>query len=393
MQTRDKFMRLALLAVSASLLLSLSTLAAAQSDAVRALYVSAASVPTNIPGVHTYAEPPKGFNPVNATDSELAIYGFPARPDKQADPDRYAGWERAMKAAKMRWNGELKVLSSGGQELISSGSSQLAETARAETGPSELSTTNASGVVLSNTQTAWSSTKSFNLILAEFSVPVTQFPFNSNCSQDYANEFTFIGIDDSFYVGANNAEVFKPGMVAGIQTAVWCNPNQTTYQAAFGWAPLALLATFAVDPGDVLWAEVQIQDANDGYVYLEDLTTGTLESYAISTCEAGVCTNLRGRTAGWTVSRGCCEGPGPNGEWPLANTTHIFVGIGEAENGAGKLFWPGSQSPAMAEVLYMLDDGLDQSIETVSQGSSGPEGSGALLFSTTGCAQSGGCTP
>jgi hypothetical protein len=298
-----------------------------------------------------------------------------------------------MKAAKTRWTGELKVLSSGRQKLISSGSSRLAETVRAETGPSQLSTTNASGVVLSNTQTAWSGEKSFDLILAEFSVPVTQFPFNSNCSQDYANEFTFIGIDDSFHGGANNAEVLQPGMVGGIQTAVWCNPNQTTYQAAFGWAPLALLSTFAVDPGDVLWAEVQILDANDGYVYLEDLATGTLESYAISTCEAGVCTNLRGRTAGWTVSRGCCEGPGPNGEWPLANTTHIFVCMGEAENGAGKLFWPGSQSPSLAEVLYMLDDGLDQSIETVSQGSSGPEGSGALLFSTTGCAQSGGCTP
>ncbi|MFZ1916104.1 MAG: G1 family glutamic endopeptidase, partial [Terriglobales bacterium] len=385
--------KLAALAASVSILLSFTAFATAESDAVRAIRASAATVPTNIAGIHTYAEPPKGFNPVAASDVELATYGFPPRPDKQANPDRYELWERAMKAAKIRWNGELKVLSSGGQELISSGSSQLAEAVRPETGPSQLSSTNASGVVLSNTQTAWSSTKSFDLILAEFSIPVTQFPFNSNCSQDYANEFTFVGIDDSFYVGANNAEVFQPGMVGGIQTAVWCNPNQTTYQAAFGWAPSALLATFAVDPGDVVWADLQILDANDGYAYLEDLMTGTLESYAISTCEAGVCTNLRGRTAAWTVSRGCCEGPGPNGEWPLANTTHIFVGIGEAENGTGKLFWPGSQSPSLAEVLYMLDDGLDQSIETVSQGSSGPEGSGALLFSTTGCAQSGGCTP
>jgi hypothetical protein len=72
MQTQNKFATLAVLAIMGSLLLSLSTLATAESDAVRAIYISAANVPTNIPGIHTYAEPPKGFNPVTATDVELA---------------------------------------------------------------------------------------------------------------------------------------------------------------------------------------------------------------------------------------------------------------------------------------------------------------------------------
>jgi len=391
MQSQSKFAKLAVLAIMGSLLLSLSTLATAESDAVRAIRASAATVPTNIPGVHGYAEPPKGFNPVTATDEELAIYGFPPRPDKQANLEHYAAWEQAMKAAKIRWNGKLKVLPFGGQRSLAAGSSHPLEGVSPNAGPSELNVTNASGVVLSNKQTAWSSKNSFNVILARFSVPVTQFPFGTNCSQDYANEFTFVGIDDSFYEGTNNAEVSEPGMVGGLATAVFCNPNQTEYLAYFGWAPLALLGSFTVNPGDVFWAEVQILDANDGTVYLEDITTGSLASYAVSTCEAGVCTNLRGRTAGWTVSRGCCEGPGPNGEWPLANTTHIFLSGGYAENGNAKEFFPGLQTTS-AEILSMLDDGLDQAIETVSQGSTGTEGSGALLFSTTGCAQSGGCT-
>jgi hypothetical protein len=63
--------------MAAALALSCATLASAQTDAVRALYVSAAHISTNIPGINTYAEPPKGFNPVAATGEELATYGFP----------------------------------------------------------------------------------------------------------------------------------------------------------------------------------------------------------------------------------------------------------------------------------------------------------------------------
>src|ERR1700736_3581146 len=51
---------------------TLPVLAAGQSEAVQSLYVSAANVPTNIAGVHTYATPREGFNPLTATDVELA---------------------------------------------------------------------------------------------------------------------------------------------------------------------------------------------------------------------------------------------------------------------------------------------------------------------------------
>jgi len=60
--------------------LGLSTLAAAESDSARAIRASTATVPTNIPGIRTYAEPPKGFNAVTANDVELATYGFPLGP-------------------------------------------------------------------------------------------------------------------------------------------------------------------------------------------------------------------------------------------------------------------------------------------------------------------------
>jgi hypothetical protein len=80
---------LQILAVAGSVLLS-PTLTMAQSSALNQLYVSAAQVPTNIVTVHTYAAPPQGFNPVTATAEDLAAYGFPQRPDKQAELQHYA---------------------------------------------------------------------------------------------------------------------------------------------------------------------------------------------------------------------------------------------------------------------------------------------------------------
>src|SRR5215469_17601282 len=99
----------AILAIVGSLLLGFTTFATAESDAAHAIYLSAANVPTNVAGINTYPDPPKGFNPLTASDEELASYGFPTRPDKQAEPDHYRMWERAMIAAKIRWHGELKA--------------------------------------------------------------------------------------------------------------------------------------------------------------------------------------------------------------------------------------------------------------------------------------------
>src|ERR1700728_4540668 len=76
MQTQSRSAMLALLVIAGSLLVSLSTFATAQSDAVRAIYVSTATVRTNIPGIHSYAEPPKEFDPVTATDVELATVTY-----------------------------------------------------------------------------------------------------------------------------------------------------------------------------------------------------------------------------------------------------------------------------------------------------------------------------
>src|SRR5271156_1707934 len=116
MHIQCKFAKLAVVMMG-SLLVSISTLARAQGNKASAIYVAGGNVPTSVAGVRAYVEPPKGFSPLTASDVELATYGFPPRPDKQADPDRYRWWERAMGLTKTRWNGELEPvpLSSNGR--------------------------------------------------------------------------------------------------------------------------------------------------------------------------------------------------------------------------------------------------------------------------------------
>ena len=150
MQTHNKFAKLAIFVVLGSLIVTLATLATAQSDLVGPIRASAATVPTNVLGIRTYAKPPGDFNPLMATDAELAVYGFPQRPDTQAHPDQYAEWERAIKAAKTRWSGDLKPLPAGEHGMIPSGSLPLPEAAQQQTsGPKHISTNNASGVIVS----------------------------------------------------------------------------------------------------------------------------------------------------------------------------------------------------------------------------------------------------
>jgi uncharacterized protein YceK len=388
MKAKGKFGKLALLAVATSLL-SLSTLATAESDAALGIRASAATVPTNIPGIHTYAEPPKGFNPVTATDEELATYGFPPRPDKQAEPGHYAMWERAMKAAKIRWNGELKPLPGREHAPVPAGSSPLPEAVQSETSaPQRISTVNASGVMLTNKQTKWSNKASFDDISTIMTVPTAELPFDiSSCTASDYKEFSFVGIDSMVSAMGDSLGEFIPGVQGGVYADVPCGGGGPPfYYAEFGWQ-YPLSRGFAVNPGDVFTAEVVVSGGSSATAYLEDLTTQTFSSYSMST------PGVIGQNADWIVFRPCCTGSN-NDPFPLANTASIFFNGGWADEGgsAGKQLYPGSQASS-TYILTMTDDGGDQNIETVNQGSSGYEGRHALFFNTDACAFVPGCTP
>jgi hypothetical protein len=49
---------------------------------------------TTVEGLTTYPEPPPGFNPLTASDTELRRYGFPPRPDVKKTPEAYRQWRK-----------------------------------------------------------------------------------------------------------------------------------------------------------------------------------------------------------------------------------------------------------------------------------------------------------
>ena len=389
MHTHDKFAKMAVLMLIGSLAPGITTLAKGESDSVRALYISAATVPTSNPGIRTYPEPPKGFNALTATDVELATYGFPPRPDKEADSSHYALWERAMKLAKIRWNGELKPVPGTENVTIPAGSSMLPAAVQSQTGPQAQPNVNAAGVILTNKQTAWSNKSSFDVVVADISVPVAQLPFgDSTCTYDY-KEFNFAGID-SFYENLNGkVYILFPGLQGGFYGDIPCTGSGTAgtpfYYAEFGFG-YPLSRGFPVNPGDVFFTVVEAFGPSSGEAYLEDLTTETFAAYSISA------SGIIGQNAGWLVFRPCCTGGSsqpPSNVFPLANTVATFFDNAEAQAGS-KSFYPGSQATSTL-ILNMMDDEGDQVIESANQGSGGYEGQHAIYFETAGCAYSGGC--
>jgi hypothetical protein len=384
MKTQRKLASLALLAALGTMPLGLSTLATAESEAARAVRASAATVPTNIAGVHAYPDPPKGFNPVAATDVELASYGFPPRPNPQTAPDRYATWERVMKADQVRWHGELKLLSVGRLRTPADHSAGLTEVVPAvTTGPQQISTNSASGVVLTNKLTTWNEKTSFSDITSEFTVPKAQFPFkNGSCTEDYT-ELSYIGID-GFVFNAGPGDSFAPMIQSGVYEDVPCSGGPF-YYAMFAWRD-SISSVFPVNPGDDVFTDMSVVGGPNGSasIFLFDFTTGNSGSYSTST------PGLVGNSANWIVERLCCTSS--DQLFPLANTAALAFNEASAETGNSKVFYPGSQATT-TEVLTMMDDAFDQVIEAVDQGSGGYQGLHSLWFVTTGCAYSGGCTP
>jgi hypothetical protein len=383
--------KLALLAVG-SLLFSLSTFAMADSDAVRTVYLSAAKVPTNIATIHTYPEPPKGFSPLTASDVELAIYGFPQRPDKQAEPDHYALWERAMQAAKIRWHGDLKMRFNSRRPLSLVGSSTTPATVQTAAGPTKTSNYEASGVILNSGTRKWSN-GSFADLWTSITVPVVQLPFsNGSCAANgWYYSLNLASIDGQVvFSPATGHALFDPGESVGVLEGIDCFGGSGFYEAEIGWG-YALNGLFSLNPGDVFYTEIHaFGGCHNGSAFVEDLTTLTFGSFTIpNPCSPP----QTGTYANWVVVRPPWANSGtPDDLSPLANTIGISFEGAEVLNLAGKPFYPGWQAIS-TQVLTMSDDNNTQTIESVNQGSSGYQGLHSLFFQTTGCAFAGGCTP
>jgi hypothetical protein len=275
-------------------------------------------IPTNLPGVTTSIAPPSGFNPLTASDSELATYGFPPRPDQKVSASAYATWERAMKASNQRVFPVLELTNHF------NGSNASAGKITNSTGYSY----NWSGMVDTTTATSYGPT-SFNNVFAVYVVPIAQQAFGA-CTGGWDYSSSWVGID-----GWSSGDVLQ----AGTESDAYCSggTKSTYYSAWYEWFPFAevRISSLPVYPGDTIYVGVWSTSSTQGNAYLANFNTN---QYVFVSFSAPAGTHLVGNSAEWVVER-----PGIGGGLAtLTNYISDMFADGYAWTVAGTPYDPGS---------------------------------------------------
>ncbi|MGA8647748.1 MAG: G1 family glutamic endopeptidase [Candidatus Sulfotelmatobacter sp.] len=389
--------------VSAVLSFGLTLTAAAQSDALRSLYQSSATIPTNIEGIFTYPAPPEGFNALAASDEELAAYGIPLRPDKVQDPDGYRQWTRLallMSNPHNRWYGELKPRKA--RSSLATASPAAAGEQGTTFGATSPTSSNWSGVVNTLSSTKWSNKESFSWVTGEFNVPVPQQAFANGggniCDDDNDQAAFWVGLGGFPLKGHGNQNNVAQTGVDISESCDGIGIGGSGENAWVEWFPGPNAQLFNVNPGDDIYVYVQSNSATSVSYTIVDHTipqvaTGTISAPAGVKSPSGVdlcpkpCVNV-GNEAEYIVERPEGDTSTHNGLYPLANYGWSFWAFSRAKGFNGIYYYPGGTSDTTYD-LSMTDDSGKQII-------SAPyidKGLQNLVVQALGCAVILGCTP
>jgi hypothetical protein len=292
-------------------------------------------IPTNLPGTTTIVAPPASFNPLDASDEDLAYYGFPPRPDQTVDAAGYASWAKAMTASKSRIVPQLV------QTSIAHGPARLPQNTNASDTETDSSKTsyNWSGYV-STTNAKSYGKSSFYYLISDYTVPFASQAFGA-CTGSWDYGSSWVGID-----GWNTSDVLQ----AGIEFDAYCSGGSTStfYSPWYEWYPYneVRISNLPISPGDVYFVEVWNTTATQGYAYLVNESTN--QSVEIGfTAPTG--TKLIGNSAEWITER-----PGVNGSLAtLTNYTADVYWDANAYSWAKGHFVPGGSN---AFPVTMLDN-------------------------------------
>jgi hypothetical protein len=375
----------ALRSVSALVVLASSTLALAQ-DPVGAMYQKFATVPTEVAGISTFIEPPASFNALEASDQELALYGFPPRPDKTANAQRYESWAKMMIAPKARWKGPLKLSPHKMEAPPTAKASQTAQVNYQIQYENPFWSGFGNYKPISTYNTSRTSQASFSVAEAVFNVPIVEDPYGVSGCQNNANGIVnlMVGID---------APTLEAGVLAD-------NPGWLYFSGCFVYTPIyyaqigagtstSILQEFTVNPGDTIFVEVWDTSSTTGYAFIYDETTFTYATYAITL------TPIVGNSAQFIMGR--VYSNGSTTLTPLPNYTNDFWSDVWAMDFGGRMFGPGTNTTTSTTVWYqMSDDAGDQETSYPTSYTQTFHTYGAtysIYWEAIGCARYYGCTP
>lgn len=255
-------------------------------------------VPTNLPGVYAFTQPPPSFDPRTASSADLEAWGYPQRPAASEGPEAQVRWLEEVNPAVKR----------SVPQLVSRPNSYNRQAVGFKTNGKLLNATaatsgNWSGFALVN------GAQPFYRVTGRWIVPtVKQAPNTCSGGWDYSSQW--VGID-----GASNSDLVQ----AGSQANVYCDIGQsiTEYFPWVEWLPAPELVIYKdaatetlypFAPGDYLIVTVTATNFSGGVS-----TTGTL--------------NFQDSTQGWSIalkftaaSLGGSEVVGQDAEWIVERT-------------------------------------------------------------------------
>lgn len=249
----------------------------------------------NLPGASTIEAPPVGFDPMSASDEDLAYHGFPPRPNQVTDSKAYASWVEAMSHSKTRVTPKLE------QTAIYHGPAQIKKNASSNAmaahpglpqAPSNtLYSSNWSGYVAFSGATSYGSS-SYYYLINDMVIPIAQQRPGA-CTGGWAYGSEWNGID-----GWGSSDVLQ----AGVEFDAYCNGSTRSayYSAWYEWYPYGevRISGFPVAPGDDMFVEVWHTSATQGYAYLVNYNTNQTVEVGF-TAPPGV--SLKGNSAEWVV--------------------------------------------------------------------------------------------
>ena len=280
-------------ALAVSLVLAASLTALAQSP--RNLQPNEHAL--NLPGATTIDAPPAGFDPIAASDQDLAYHGFPPRPNQVDQPKAYATWVKAMNHSKTRvvpaldqttvFHGPAKVQKNTNPTAVESNAALMQQPSNT------MYSSNWSGYVDFSGASSYGSA-SYYYVVNDMIVPVAEQAFGA-CTGgwDWGSEWN--GID-----GWGSGDVLQ----AGVEFDAYCSGSTRSsyYSAWYEWYPYGevRISSLPVAPGDEVFVEVWHTTSTQGYAYLVNYTTNQSVEVGF-TAYPGY--PLVGNSAEWVVER------------------------------------------------------------------------------------------
>jgi len=241
--------------------------------------------------------PPPGFNPLGASDTELAFHGFPPKPDASKDPEAYAHWSKLVSGGKTRIAPTLQqtnIYHKPAQNLGSADKTAVKpehSTPPAISNAASITSTNWSGYANYNVSGPFSGNYSF--VFAEWVVPFAQQAFGT-CTGGWEYSAQWPGFD-----GFGSSDVLQ----AGSEADAFCSGGTKSqfYGLWIEWYPTASvsISNFPINPGDLISVEVWYSSASPhGNAYLVDLTTQQSTTIGFNPPSG---TTFKGSSVEWVV--------------------------------------------------------------------------------------------